>query len=248
MRKLSAILFLLVIHSSLLACCSTGIINVFPYNDKINSNTLIMIEGTSKFQKVVNELSYLYPIYLESGTQKVNLIAIENCYGDKISTQVLLRPEEGLKVGYRYELKVEKLDAEAQRYFYRIENEVHNPYSWIVEEENLEKPTWNLLPKFRGEFRPTMFPQAAYALFELDVSNGFSVLIKTELIDITTQKSLTYYLEEYNELKVGYGDCQGPFDFEENHQYKVRFDILASNGQTSGTWTDWYEFESPHNR
>ncbi len=255
MNKIVLFLFLFPFLSfnDMQAQCAQDYISLFPKGENIQQNGLIVIEGNGMAQKVINELTFLHPIYLQSGGHKVDLKLQEICMGQKNETQILLRPESELVVGGKYELKVDGLEGDEKRFFQR-EDEQGNSFfiSWTVASEAyLESPVWKSLPRFgtligdkQGECERTV-----YAAFVVDIDAPYETLVKTEVVDLVTNKSSFYYLPiEEGSVWVGSEYRGGAFDLEEGHNYQVRFDVLDAVGNATGDWTDWTSFQMPEYR
>ncbi|MFK7906952.1 MAG: hypothetical protein AB8B69_17595 [Chitinophagales bacterium] len=252
MKRIALILFLFPFlwSASMQAQCSQDYISLFPKGETIEANGLIVIEANGMAQKVVNELTFLHPIYLQSSSHKVYLTLKESRTGQVDQTQVLLLPESALIAGEDYELKVDGLEADEKRFFQR-EDEQGNSFfiSWTVSsEEYNEPPVWKGLPKFgmlmhdkQGECERTV-----YATFGVEIEAPYEVLIKTEVFDIIANTNSVYYLQANERgLWVGCEHRGGAFDLVENHNYKVRFDVLDAVGNATGDWTDWVSFQVP---
>ena len=40
--------------------------------------------------------------------------------------------------------------------------------------------------------------------------------------------------------------CSGAFDFKEKEQYKIRFSLTDTSGNSDKEWTNWMNFDSPY--
>lgn len=252
MNKIVLLLFLFSFLSfnDMQAQCAQDYISLFPKGENIQQNGLIVIEGNGMAQKVINELTFLHPIYLQSGSHKVDLKLQEICIGQKNETQILLHPESELVLGGKYELKVDGLEGEEKRFFQR-EDEQGNSFfiSWTVASEAYnELPVWKSLPKFKGlkHDKQEECENTVYAIFGVEIEAPYEVLVKTEVLDLTTNTSSVYHLQANGiGLWVGCEYRGGAFDLLENHNYKVRFDVLDRAGNVKGDWTDWVTFQVP---
>lgn len=234
------------------AQCSSSHVTFFPKSETLQQNSLIVIEGNGMAQKVINELTFFHPIYLQSGSHKVNLKLEEIRSGQKDETQILLRPEIELVVGGRYELKVGDLE-EDEKIFFEGKDESGNNYaiSWIVTENSNTQPfEW----KNKSKFLQFVYKKEAeedcvvnsYAMFEIDIDSPGEVLVNTEVIDMETNERFEYYLQlNENRLLVGNGIGDGAIVLQENHNYKLRFDVFNTAERPKGNWSDWVSFKVP---
>lgn len=252
MKTILLLTFLLLFlpQKNTFAQCSLDQISFFPKSETLQKNGLIVIEGNGMTQKILNELTFLHAIYLESQSHIVNLRLQEKRSGQVGEVQILLRPENELIVGERYELKVEGLEADEKKTFER-EDENGKSYfiSWQVVEDGKSEPfVW----KENFQFQYCIYeedeecPSTLYAMFQMDMENPFEVLVKTEVIDLESNKTFTYYLQfEEDHLLVGSGLGDGAVELVENHNYKVRFDIFNTTEKPKGNWSDWVSFKIP---
>jgi len=253
MKRTALLLFLfpLLWANFIQAQCGQDYISLFPKGETIQANGLIVIEANGMAQKVVNELTFLHPIYLQSGSHKVYLTLKESRTGQVDETQILLRPESALVAGGKYELKVEGLEADEKKFFQREDEEGNSFFiSWrVASEEYIELPVWKSLPKFGGLMHDKQgeCERTVYATFGVEIEAAYETLVKTEVFDITANTNSVYYLQANERgLWVGCEYRGGAFDLVENHNYKVRFDVLDAVGNATGDWTDWVSFQIPN--
>ncbi len=253
MKKLILFFSFLIATTSILAQCGQNRISFFPKGEHITPYPILMISGNQMTQKVINELTYLRPVYLQSNQHKVALSIVEKCEGQADETQILLRPKSKLRIGQEYSLKVEGLEGKEQQLFERKDTKGNSFFiSWTVTEKILEGAlNWTTPPRLMSvhyDKEEDCQSAAAYALFKVNIPQPYETLVKTEVVDIQTGKTAVYYLQsESNQLIVGKEAFGGAFDFVENHEYKVRFDLLHINGLATGNWTYWTTFQSPYN-
>ncbi len=250
MKKIILIsLLLTIITSNLFAACETNGIWVFPRNGEIKQNSWFMIEGYAESQEIISNLNSKYTIYLESGKHKVKLIIVSKHIGMFDVTQVILKPEELLKKGETYFLKINNLNEEQQQNFGKWVQGKIEAFSWKVKKgTDKQKPAWEQEPNFiKSEIEWFGCGPGMYAVFECAISDKSETLVKTELTDLNTKETNSYYLiTEGNILKVGHGMCSGAFTFKENHKYKVQFSLLDASGNELTEYTKVIEFDSPY--
>lgn len=241
-------LFSIQIHAK----CMSGNITTFPQSPSLKKNSCLLIEGYGVEQSIIDGLNNDYPIYLESeNNHKVNLLVAFKNQGSKRVNQAILEPEQDLKDGETYYLKVDNLDktndeGRPLHYWNPNKSKVH----WKVESALSHKPLAKLLsPPKLVDKDTTHFGcgPSVTAKFEFITNRDSDYLIETELLDLKTDKSTVYYLKPPKEglLVIGHGMCSGAFSFAPEHHYKIRFNIINSCNNASTHWTNWIEFDSP---
>jgi hypothetical protein len=235
-----------------LADCTSNGIWAYPSTSELNQNSIIVVEGYARSQRIIDSLNIGYHIYLETEGEKIDLEVIETCKGMFFITQALLKPKSKLMLGKTYELKISNLDEREKRRLIKwnsAKNE-YEPISWkVIDKIENENPICITQPKLVDK---TIVWYGCgpdvYAVFDLGISDSSNALIRTELYDIKTKEANTYYLtlEEDGLLRVGHGMCSGAFDFNEKGQYKIRFSITDVSGDFNKKWTDWITFDSPY--
>ena len=189
---------------------------------------------------------------MESEGQRIELEVIETCKGMFSTTQALLRPKSKLMVGKTYNLKISNLDEWEKRSLtkWNSEKKEYEPISWKVNNKtDNENPKWITKPKLVD--KTTIWygcGPAVYVVFDLKINDSSNSLIKTELYNTNTNETNTYYLTlgENGQLNVGHGMCSGAFDFKEKEQYKIRFSLTDTSGNSDKEWTNWMNFDSPY--
>lgn len=251
MRYLLYIIFCVTISSKVFADCSSSGIWAYPSTSELNQNSIIVIEGYARSQRVIDSLNLGYHIYLESGKQKIELEVIETCKGMFSITQALLRPKSKLIEGNTYNLKISNLGEWENRRLtkWNSEKKEYESISWKVSSKiDYENPKWITEPKLVDK-TTTWYGcgPAVYAVFDFRISDSSYSLIKTEVYNIKTKEINAYYLtlNDDGKLDVGHGMCSGAFDFQEKQQYKIRFSLTDISGNSNNKWTNWLNFDSP---
>ena len=84
------------------------------------------------------------------------------------------------------------------------------------------------------------------ATFELKANDQSEIFVFTELVEIETNKISSLFLQvKEGKVYVGSGMCSAAFTFNRESNYKVRFKVYDTCGNTNDLWTNWVEFESP---
>jgi len=244
MKKLLILVFVSFFSFSLFADCGFGGIGVFPIGNEISKNSIIMIEGYAMSQKTIKNLQEGNQAYLKSGNHIVELKMIDIFIGEYRLTQAILKPEEELIVGKEYRLEIDSLS----RFDHIYKRGAYNkPVSWKVKDEiDNEKPFWRseMRPKFLNTSRIEYgCGPAVYAHFQVKINDTSETLVKTEVMDLKTEKSTIYYLTSKDgKLDIGHGMCSGAFSLRKKGKYKVRFDLMDASGNSFGRWSEWTTF------
>lgn len=234
-------------------CDILGEINIYPTKTDIRDNNLFIIESSGYSQRIIDSLNISYPIYLESEDHKVNLIVKEKNEGIAGISQIILYPSENLQIGKQYILRIENLKESYQKLFckYNTETRKRKPIVWnVTGKSETNKPQWNQEPELTGiELMQFGCGPEVYTIFNFKAVDDSYIFIKTQLIDLKTLECTTYYLTSSgnNQLKVGRNMCEGPFDYDKDRQYKVRFGLMDGSGNATDNWTSWTTFDSPYN-
>lgn len=240
MKKLLLLISLSLISVSLFADCGLNGIWVFPKGKEISKNSIFMIEGYAASQELIKSIGEKSIAYLQSENHTVKL-AVENINrGGFRLTQAILKPQEALRVGEEYKLKIDKLNNTISK----VGSYQGQKMKWIVKDRvDKNKPIW------LSEMRPKLINKsyiaygcgpAVFAHFQVKVNDNSETLIKTEVMDLKTKKSTVYYLtSREGKVDVGHGMCSGAFALAENGEYKVRFDLLDASGNSFGRWSEW---------
>lgn len=249
MKAFFIVFFIFNITQSQAKCSSEGFY-IFPKNKALNQNSCLLMEGYGRNLQFVESLTKEYPVYLESeDKQKIKLNIVQFNEGAFRVNQVLLKPEEYLTAATKYTLKIGNLDeSESVPYALRVEQK---PIYWHTNSNTNNQPAKLLTtPKLinKSTVRYGCGPSKT-ATFEFITDSNSTVLVKTELMDLTDGTSRTYFLKTNKEgtLTIGHGMCSGAFDFKQNHLYQARFSTMDDCNFYQDEWSDWIEFDSPYN-
>jgi len=244
MKKLLLLVMASFFSFSLFGKCGNSGIWVFPNGDEIAKNSIIMIEGYARSQETIKSFKKRNKAYLKSEDHIVKL-KVENIFiGEYGLTQAILRPEEELIVGKKYTLKIDSIG---------LINPMHKigaygkPVSWKVQDVfDNEKPFWSsgMRPKLTSKtYEEYGCGPAVYAHFQVKINDASETLVKTEVMDLKTNKSTIYYLSsQEGKINIGHGMCSGAFALRKNGKYKVRFDLMDASGNSFGRWSEWTTF------
>jgi hypothetical protein len=246
------LLLLTILFNHSFAECSWGELYVYPKSNIIEENSWIILEGYASSQTVIDSLNKNYRVYLESeGTEISMRIQYINKGGFRLS-QAILKPETKLIIGRTYTIKLENLKGDKktplQRYNY--DDKKYEAISWIVSRaKKNQTPRFNTTPKLiNQEYLRYGCGPAINTIFELNINQEIDLLIRTELVEIETKITTTYFLNYYQNdtLKIGHDMCSGAFNYKPEKSYKIRFCIYSLNGNSNHQWSDWITFKSPY--
>ncbi|WP_421754091.1 hypothetical protein [Croceimicrobium sp.] len=252
MKIVLIILLSFITTGQLFAECAIDGLWALPQKGTIKQNSLIVLTGYFRSQKIVTSLNENYPIYLESEGHRVKLNVKKRYKGLFELTQAILEPEEELIAGRTYQLKIDKLDEFETSRLRRWNSELgkYEPITWKVDGGiDTESPELLNVPELVDK-RTIHYGcgPAIYADFKIQTKDESELLVKTELVDLKSGESTTYFLnfEGTDTLSVGRGMCSGAFSYKENRKYKVRFSLMDICGNENEKWTAWIQFDSPY--
>lgn len=251
MKIITSILLTIFITGQVFADCAGDGLWAFPKTETIKQNSLIVLTGYARSQKIVTSLNKEYPIYLYSEGHKVKL-KVKNIYKGMFKlTQAILEPDEKLISGRTYQLKIDNLSESENSLLSIWDSELSKkePISWRVE-EGIDTQVPELLTQPELIDKRTKYygcGPAIHADFKIHTKDESDLLIKTELLDLENDESNIYLLslDDVDTLSVGHGMCSGAFNYKETGRYKVRFSLMDICGNRSSEWTAWIEFDSP---
>jgi hypothetical protein len=250
MKKIFLFLILLFFLMEASAECALSGMQFFPQQKQISQNSWFMVEGYFMSRPTIESFSDRQ-VYLEAVSGETVLLELQDMNVGKMSlTQAVFRPVKSLEPNTRYYLRFSDI----------TEREEHELQQYNHETRKREKIYWETSelassPKLSENFGLNLLDTevtfygcgpAAYAVFEVEGSEGNEIWYKTELVDLNNNDSMTFILSEtLAELKVGHGMCSGGFTFEEENEYKVRFTAMNTDGDEIEI-SDWTYFESPY--
>ncbi len=234
--------------------CFTGFI-FHPKDLLVSKNTHIIIEafGSLKHHDILRNMDEKFPIFLKNEKRKIRLLKVQTLEGQYALIQVIFKPETPLIVGESYELEVKIFNEEDHEIFHHdlaryIEWEGYEKLEWVVKDGgDFDNPVISTPPKF-SETRYIEYgcgPEV-FTKFDYQVHDESALFVLTELIDVKSNESWTYYVAASNtQISVGNDMCMGGFMLREGRKYKVRFKFYDINGNTDDQWTEWMKCKNP---
>lgn len=250
MKTITIFILSILLSGSIHADCSFGGIYAFPTGETIQKNSLIIIEGYAHSQKIITALNKKHNVYLESTKHKVPLKVKQTLKGMYYLTQAILVPDEELVVGETYTLKIDSLKGEKLTRWNSNEKR-YESIQWKVEiATDFTAPVALSNPiLINKRFERYGCGPAVYADFKMQIKDSSEVLIKTELVDLDTKETYTYFIQHNNSdtISVGHDMCSGEFNYKEKGRYKIRFQLMDICGNFEPTYSEWLLFTSPYN-
>lgn len=216
---------------------------------EISVNSIFIIQGYSQSQRTIDSFRNR-TVYLESEDgELIELNLQEILKGQMSLTQATFKPSHKLSPNTTYNLKYSNQTySEGQEMFqYNREKKIREKIHWrTTEVESVHNIYSNLEIKFdKTEVVHYGCGPSANAIFKINNNSESEVWYKTEVLNLTTNKKVIFYLTEWEgKLNVGHGMCAGAFTFNKKGNYKVRFTPMNIGGKSLPK-TDWVSFESP---
>lgn len=251
MKQLLLLFILISLHLNASANCALGNLQAFPKNQELNQGAMIVLEGYGMVQEIILGLNKKYPVYIKSGTHRVELEVVETCVGARRVAQIFLRPTAQLELGETYELGIDRLAKEEERWLmpWDAKQQQRKTISWTISAAEMAKPAWEQMPQLKevSAMRLGCGP-SVHATFTMAVTDAKTTLVETELMDLETKETQHYYLliREGRLLNVGHGMCSGAFNYQPEHRYQVRFKLANLKGEKTKNWTNWIAYNSPY--
>ena len=248
MKFLLLLLTLLTINFSFADCAGSGIY-LYPENQALYQNSLILIEGYAADQELIQNLNEKCIAKLVSKNDEVILKAVKSYKGMMWLTMAALKPERNLKAGETYEFVLTNADGshDLSPSYYDSRKSKYVTYQFkVLEGEDKSSPKWLTAPTYKeSKFTGFGCGPAKYGIFNAEISDDSYVMVETELRAAGQTTSNTYLIPIQESLiKVGHGMCSGGFTFDDTGKYEVRFRLNDICGNHNN-WTAWITFDAP---
>lgn len=238
MKYIAAFVAFLFLSASLYAKCASSGIWVTGNNRLVFNKAIIVLEFYESSQLIAGKLNKDYPIYLESGNEKIPLQIKEILTGGYRITQVIAVLTQSPAEGRNYKLVIDRLkkdDAKPEQYNYDTHR--NEPYTFTgAKEPLLSTPFFTTIPvetkKVMASYGCGPARWIYYSPGECDKPVSY---ILTSLKDKTTGLVTNFILapEKDGSIKVGHGMCSGGFGFTEGHAYEISFSLMDLAGNKS---------------
>jgi len=249
MKKMLLVLIVVLGIKSASADCASNGMQFFPEQKEISLNSMFIIQGYYYSEKTIHSFKNR-TVYLESENgELIKLNLQEILKGQMYLTQAIFKPSQKLKRNTTYFLK----------YADQTDNEIKEMLRWNSKKKEREKVYWKTTNQETVELLNSGLiinyentkvnyygcGPSANAIFNVKNKTGSEIWYKTEVVDLSTNEKIIFYITEWNEkLNVGHGMCSGAFTFTKKGKYKVRFTPMNIDGSSLKT-TTWKAFDSP---
>jgi hypothetical protein len=248
--KKSILILISIIFTSIAVnakCAGTGIYLLSDRNE-LYKNGMIILEFYSGSQAVVKDLNTKYPIYLQSGKEKIMLVVTEILPGEFQVTQVMLKPAKEGKENSKYELKIDNLPdyAGTLKQFNTDLNKWEPPVFNVYNRVDTAAPVIDNIPietnKVKEEFG--CGPERL-VYFKVQTNELSTLFVRVSVKNKTTNKVTDYILlVKDGQIVIGHGMCSGPFHFDGGKEFEVRFLFFDESGN-KGNFTTPISFTAP---
>jgi hypothetical protein len=248
MKQLLTILAALFLTASVYADCKSNLLRVFPTGKTIRQNSIFVLEGYAKSQKVIVELNSKYNIYLKSGQKKVKLLVTEICVGQFYLTQAVLRPETALEAGLEYTMYIDSLPKYEDLSIYNYKTNKHEPVTYkVIAGNDIDKPQLSARPIEIGKkLEHFGCGPAKSVIFSNPAKDNSEIIVKTTVKNLQTGKETTYYIKtDGDKINVGHGMCSGAFTYDDNDYYDIEFSFMDASGNLNAWTGERIEFTRP---
>ena len=261
MKKLLILLILLFGTVYIHADCAGEGLSFFPSGQTINKNSIFIIDGYARSQRIILELNKKHKIYLKCGNKKIKLIVSEIFVGQFNLTQALLKPESELESRLDYTICIDDLPEYECLKRYNIINQKYEPVTYkVVDILDNSNPTLSEDPE---EIEKTLIHYSCgpskYVVFNNPAKDSSEIIIKTTVRNVKTGKKTIYFIEPYDgKILVGHGMCSGAFVFEDekikvgqgmsfepSNNFEVEFSFMDASGNLTSMNSDPIKFTRP---
>lgn len=234
MKKIIPIVILLLFTVHGFSKCSNGGMNFWPFKQRINQNSIFVIEGFAASQQIINDLGKAYKVYLIAPNQKIKLNVQELLVGQFNLTQAILKPEKAPSIGVEYELIIENLGKlESEVFRYNTKTRQKEKVTWTVTDNaDTKAPIWASMPKYKdSNYELFGCGPAVFANFSFEATDDSEYLIKTTVKNVATGMETTYYVIPDDQfIAVGHDMCSGAFTLGGSDVFEVEFSLFDASG------------------
>lgn len=244
MKKFMGLVLGLVMYQCSFADCMPFGIRVVNDTRTLTKNGILIIEFYAESQTYVPGLGNKYPVYLRSKTASVLLQPVEILKGEMGLTEVVFRPTGDLAVSDIYELQIDNLPQQVQRY----NSQQHAPEPYLFTIAGTTFQTLPLLNKLPVETKNTMAMYGCgperLVYFSIDASEGVKY-VRAKVKSVETGKEISYIiLIGDRTVMIGHSMCSGQFHFNDGKNYTVRFSPIDADGN-EGQLSEAIGFKRP---
>ncbi|MFN8713477.1 MAG: hypothetical protein ACK5Z2_11555 [Bacteroidota bacterium] len=233
MKRIFSILILLICSSQVKAECHSASLTIFPSSSSVCQNPIFIIEGYGLSEDIVTKLNINYPVYLQSGSKKINLLVVEVLEGDLYLTQAILKPAAELEAGVEYILLIDSLPKSQPLKAYNPSTRTYTPYTYkTLAKKDTENPVLKSEPKeVKKVYQHFGCGPAINVVYAFKINDESHVFVKTCVKNTETGKTTTYYLMLLGgQIRVGQDMCAGAFSLKTGNMFEVTFSFMDASG------------------
>ena len=213
--------------------CGADGFAIWPTAGTIPPNSVFVVEGYMNAEPVVAGLGGTYPVYLQSGRERVPLAVVKVYKGQFYLTQAVVKPLQPLLPGRTYTLHIDKLDA------YQEADVAGQKPAWTVAgPADHQKPAWRARPSYHSEsLVPYGCGPAQYVHFCACIAGQAPLMMRARVRNTRTGGVAEYLVApDSTGVSIGHGMCSGAFRFEPEAAYEASFALMDG----SGNFTEGY--------
>lgn len=235
MKRLIALICLIAAAQLTYAKCGSNGIYLLSQYTTLNKNGLIVLEFYGSSQSLIPDLNKKYPIYLQSGKEKITLIPVEVLKGEFQVTQVVLKATTELVAKKQYKLQLDNLPS-YERKPQSFNTAGRADISFTVNDVmDIQSPVAGQLPVVK---KRTMVEYGCgpsrWVYVAFSGKDQSELFVKARVKNKNTGKTTDYILTiENGMVKIGHGMCSGPFHFDNSDSFEVSFQLYDQSGNTT---------------
>ena len=249
MKKVIVFTLLVLNLNSVFADCTSNGMWFFPTQKNISLNSMFIIQGYATSMETIQSFNSR-KVYLESDSgELIELQLQEIITGQMRISQAIFKPVKQLKSNTSYSLK----------YANQTESESREMLKWNDTYQKNMKMYWetstveymnDLSTDLTIEYEKSDLVHlgcgpSVYVLFDVRTNYSTEIWYKTEVVDLTTNKTAVFYITEIEKkLGVGHNMCFGAFKYYSDGKYKIRFTAMNTDGNQLSP-TNYLIIDSP---
>lgn len=227
-----------------------GGIAILPKGEIMYKNSNIVITASFISIELWTGLKEKYTFFLKSEGEKVELEKTDFELKNSRQLILILKPVKELKSNINYELRVEGLPKNFERYLYNqySEGKMIRKNWFIFDDYDTNPPLILKNPEIIDQeniaYGCGTSALTNFEVFAEDCENS-EVFILAEIVEIKTGKSSSFFTRIFDDtFFAGKNMCGGPFLYDKGN-YKIRFKFFDICGNTTDNWTNWIYHKSP---
>lgn len=248
MKRIIILALLTVAVNVVNAKCGANGIYLLSGDLAINKNGRIILEFYNKSRELIPGLNKKYPVYLESGKEKIPLIAAEICKGEFNITQVVFKVSGDLVAKQYYNVKIGNLPSGEMQPSVLKAGAKSNSGLLVNDRMDNAAPELISIPVVKETtVEEYGCGPARYIHIQLAAKDESELLVRASVRNKKTGKLTDYILPLTDGVvKIGHDMCAGPFHFDDGDSFEVSFRLMDQSGNI-GAATNAISFIKPTN-